>query len=50
MQDKIKFKNCDITGVVNVECRHILIMSMVDLQKGERWALHDLHSQLLTNV
>ena len=36
MQDKIKFKNCDITGVVNVECRHILILSMVDLQKGER--------------
>ncbi|KIM71232.1 hypothetical protein PILCRDRAFT_81407 [Piloderma croceum F 1598] len=50
MQDKIKFKNCDITGVVGIECRHILIMSMVDLQKGERCALHVLHSELFTNI
>lgn len=36
MQDKLKFKNCDITGVINAECHHIYILSMVDLQKGER--------------
>ena len=39
MQDKIKFKNCNITGVINANCHHILILSMVDLQKGERYLL-----------
>lgn len=36
LQDKLKFKNCDITGVINAECHHVYILSMIDLQLGER--------------
>jgi Kyakuja-Dileera-Zisupton transposase len=36
MQDKIKFRSMDITGVVSTTCRHIFVLSTVDLQKGER--------------
>lgn len=43
MQNKIKFKGTVITGVVAVECmRHIFFLSMVDLQKGERYILYTL--------
>ncbi|KAF6743694.1 hypothetical protein DFP72DRAFT_827272 [Ephemerocybe angulata] len=35
-QDKKKFKGMDISGVVNYQCSHILILSSVDLQCGER--------------
>ncbi|KAG7086172.1 hypothetical protein E1B28_002131 [Marasmius oreades] len=42
MQNKLKFKGCVITGVVAVECgRHSVFMSMVDLQKGERFSNAD---------
>jgi len=39
MQNVIKFKNNDVSGVFAVECaRHVLFepSGMVDLQKGER--------------
>lgn len=32
-----KFKNLDVTGVVNIQCSHINIKSTVDLQAGERY-------------
>ncbi|KAG7090398.1 hypothetical protein E1B28_009517 [Marasmius oreades] len=42
MQNKLKFKGCVITGVIAVECgRHCVFLSMVDLQKGERFANAD---------
>lgn len=40
MQNKLKFKGCVITGVLAVECgRHVVFISMVDLQKGERYVV-----------
>ncbi|KAJ2912805.1 hypothetical protein MD484_g7609, partial [Candolleomyces efflorescens] len=42
MQNKLKFKGCVITGVLAVECgRHAVFLAMVDMQKGERYALAD---------
>ncbi|KAF6764485.1 hypothetical protein DFP72DRAFT_799713 [Ephemerocybe angulata] len=42
MQNKLKFKGCVITGVLGVECgRHSIFLSMVDLQKGERFGNAD---------
>ncbi|KAL0569452.1 hypothetical protein V5O48_012511 [Marasmius crinis-equi] len=39
MQNKLKFKGCEITGVVGIECgRHSVFLAMVDLHKGERFA------------
>ncbi|TEB31109.1 hypothetical protein FA13DRAFT_1754893 [Coprinellus micaceus] len=38
-QDRKKFKNMDITGVVSVQCSHVFIKSMVDLQLGEKYVL-----------
>ncbi|TFK35116.1 hypothetical protein BDQ12DRAFT_726248 [Crucibulum laeve] len=37
-QDRKKFKNMDITGVVNLQCSHVFIKASVDLQFGERFA------------
>ncbi|KAK7027953.1 hypothetical protein VNI00_015036 [Paramarasmius palmivorus] len=42
MQNKLKFKGCTITGVLGVQCgRHAMFLSMVDLQRGERFANAD---------
>ncbi|KAL1712183.1 hypothetical protein EV715DRAFT_214149 [Schizophyllum commune] len=42
MQNKYKFANCVITGVVGAECaRHCCFLSMVDLQAGEKYANTD---------
>ncbi|KAJ7018652.1 hypothetical protein C8F04DRAFT_1198692 [Mycena alexandri] len=41
-QDKKKFKNMDITGIVNVQCSHVFVKSSVDLQFGERYANVDI--------
>ncbi|KAJ7185127.1 hypothetical protein B0H12DRAFT_1083229, partial [Mycena haematopus] len=41
-QDKKKFKNMEITGIVNVQCSHVFIRTSVDLQLGERYANVDL--------
>ncbi|KAJ7449748.1 hypothetical protein B0H11DRAFT_1743513, partial [Mycena galericulata] len=41
-QDKKKFKNMEITGIVNVQCSHVFIKASVDLQFGERYANVDL--------
>ncbi|KAJ7710854.1 hypothetical protein B0H17DRAFT_914216 [Mycena rosella] len=35
-QDKKKFKNMEITGIVNTQCSHVFIQASVDLQFGER--------------
>lgn len=32
----------DVTGVVQVQCRHVLVKSTVDLQLGERYVLVNL--------
>ncbi|KAJ7304705.1 hypothetical protein DFH08DRAFT_825282 [Mycena albidolilacea] len=40
-QDKKKFKNMAITGTVNCQCRHVFILSSVDLHHGERFANTD---------
>ncbi|KAK1215180.1 hypothetical protein PQX77_022217 [Marasmius sp. AFHP31] len=38
LQNRLKFKGCDVTGVVGVECgRHSVFLAMVDLHKGERF-------------
>ena len=39
-QDRKKFKNMEITGIVNIQCSHVFIKSSVDLQLGERY-VHD---------
>ena len=36
-QNRKKFKNMEITGVVNIQCSHIFIKSTVDLQLGEKY-------------
>ncbi|KAJ6466512.1 hypothetical protein DFH09DRAFT_956689 [Mycena vulgaris] len=41
-QDKKKFKNMEITGIVNTQCSHVFIKTSVDLQFGERYANVDL--------
>ncbi|KAF8913329.1 hypothetical protein CPB85DRAFT_1219841 [Mucidula mucida] len=42
MQNRLKFRGCVISGVIAVECgRHCIFLSMVDLQKGERFANAD---------
>ncbi|KAJ7743476.1 hypothetical protein DFH07DRAFT_964111 [Mycena maculata] len=41
-QDKKKFKNMPITGIVNIQCSHVFIKASVDLQLGERYANVDL--------
>ncbi|KAF9536538.1 hypothetical protein CPC08DRAFT_595712, partial [Agrocybe pediades] len=42
LQNKLKFRGSVITGVLGVEClRHMFFISMVDLQKGERYANAD---------
>ncbi|KAF9030929.1 hypothetical protein BJ165DRAFT_1358497 [Panaeolus papilionaceus] len=38
-QDRKKFKNMDITGIVNIQCSHVFIKSSVDLQLGERYLM-----------
>ncbi|KAJ8088246.1 hypothetical protein PM082_022318, partial [Marasmius tenuissimus] len=40
-QDKVKFKNMDISGIVNCQCCHIFIRSTANLQCGERWVCVD---------
>ncbi|KJA14195.1 hypothetical protein HYPSUDRAFT_150698 [Hypholoma sublateritium FD-334 SS-4] len=40
-QQRKKFKNMDVTGVVQVQCSHVLVKSTVDLQLGERFANTD---------
>ncbi|KAF8955769.1 hypothetical protein BDZ97DRAFT_1709000 [Flammula alnicola] len=40
-QNRKKFKNMDITGIVNIQCSHVFIQSSVDLQLGERFANTD---------
>jgi hypothetical protein len=35
-QDRKKFRNMDITGIVCVQCSHVFIKSTVDLQLGEK--------------
>ncbi|KAK1230695.1 hypothetical protein PQX77_006210 [Marasmius sp. AFHP31] len=53
-QNRVKFKNMDISGIVNCQCDHIFVWSSVDLQLGERFVntdyvlrlaleLHDFH-------
>ncbi|KAK6966548.1 hypothetical protein R3P38DRAFT_2816040 [Favolaschia claudopus] len=37
-QDKKKFENTEITGIVNVQCTHVFVKASVDLQHGERYA------------
>ncbi|TFK32656.1 hypothetical protein BDQ12DRAFT_728502 [Crucibulum laeve] len=41
-QDQKKFKNMDITGIVNLQCSHVFIKASVDLQFGERFFIHQL--------
>ncbi|TEB21527.1 hypothetical protein FA13DRAFT_1757507 [Coprinellus micaceus] len=41
-QDRKKFKNMDITGVINVQCSHVFVKLTVDLQLGERFVNTDL--------
>ncbi|KAG2018837.1 hypothetical protein CC2G_008224 [Coprinopsis cinerea AmutBmut pab1-1] len=41
-QDRKKFKNMDITGVVKIDCSHCFIKSVVDLQLGERFPNTDM--------
>ncbi|KAJ6529952.1 hypothetical protein DFH09DRAFT_1093763 [Mycena vulgaris] len=36
-QDKKKFKNREVTGIVNVQCSHVFVQSSVDLEFGERF-------------
>ncbi|KAF8955089.1 hypothetical protein BDZ97DRAFT_1968746 [Flammula alnicola] len=40
-QDRKKFKNMDITGIVCIQCSHIFIKSTVDLQLGEKFTNTD---------
>ncbi|KAJ6467656.1 hypothetical protein C8R47DRAFT_1056068 [Mycena vitilis] len=41
-QDKKKFKNMDVTGIVNTQCSHVFVKASVDLQYGERYVNVDI--------
>ncbi|KAJ7075083.1 hypothetical protein B0H15DRAFT_806464 [Mycena belliarum] len=41
-QDKKKFKNMEVTGIVNIQCSHVFIKASVDLEFGERFVNVDL--------
>ncbi|KAJ7025262.1 hypothetical protein C8F04DRAFT_1269385 [Mycena alexandri] len=41
-QDKKKFTNKELSGIINLQCSHVFIKSSVDLQYGERYANVDL--------
>ncbi|KAK1224256.1 hypothetical protein PQX77_012834, partial [Marasmius sp. AFHP31] len=45
-QNRVKFKNMDISGIVNCQCDHIFVWSSVDLQLGERFVNTDYALQL----
>ncbi|KAK1221248.1 hypothetical protein PQX77_015947 [Marasmius sp. AFHP31] len=40
-QNKTKFKNMDISGIVNCQCCHIFVRSSANLKCGERWVSVD---------
>ncbi|EAU82120.2 hypothetical protein CC1G_09579 [Coprinopsis cinerea okayama7 len=40
-QDRKKFKRMRVTGVVKIDCSHLFVKAMVDLQLGERFANTD---------
>ncbi|KAJ7213665.1 hypothetical protein C8J57DRAFT_1029924, partial [Mycena rebaudengoi] len=42
-QDKKKFKNMAITGIVNTQCSHVFVKASVDMQFGERYVAPYLH-------
>jgi Kyakuja-Dileera-Zisupton transposase len=42
-QDKKKFIGCDISGVLNIQCPHVFILSSVDLELGEKYGDPPLH-------
>jgi hypothetical protein len=35
-QEKKKFVGTDISGILNIQCSHVFVVSTVDLQYGER--------------
>ncbi|KAJ2911567.1 hypothetical protein MD484_g8844, partial [Candolleomyces efflorescens] len=41
-QDRKKFKNMNITGIINIQCLHVFVKSTVDMHLGERFSLTDL--------
>ncbi|KAJ7697398.1 hypothetical protein B0H17DRAFT_1130376 [Mycena rosella] len=41
-QDRKKFKNMEITGIVNTQCSHVFVKASVDMQYGERYVNVDL--------
>ncbi|KAH6880562.1 hypothetical protein BKA70DRAFT_1575759 [Coprinopsis sp. MPI-PUGE-AT-0042] len=44
-QDKKKFIGCDISGVVNIQCPHVFVLSSVDLELGEKFVSTDFALQ-----
>ncbi|KAK1223873.1 hypothetical protein PQX77_013239 [Marasmius sp. AFHP31] len=40
-QNKTKFKNMDISGIMNCQCCHIFVHSSANLKCGERWVSVD---------
>ncbi|KAL0564085.1 hypothetical protein V5O48_017971 [Marasmius crinis-equi] len=40
-QNKVKFKNMDISGIVNCQCCHVFIRTSANLQCVERWVCVD---------
>ncbi|KAJ6513753.1 hypothetical protein C8R47DRAFT_1286610 [Mycena vitilis] len=55
-QDKKKFKNMEITGIVNTQCSHVFVRASVDLEIGERFVnvdaslAHALRQKLISGV
>ncbi|KAH6916341.1 hypothetical protein BKA70DRAFT_1502308 [Coprinopsis sp. MPI-PUGE-AT-0042] len=40
-QETKKFIGCDISGIVNIQCPHVFIVSTVNLKGGEKFGLSD---------
>ncbi|KAL0071315.1 hypothetical protein AAF712_001171 [Marasmius tenuissimus] len=40
-QNKVKFKNMDISGIVNCQCCHVFIRTSANLKCAERWVCVD---------
>ncbi|KAJ3527974.1 hypothetical protein NMY22_g9581 [Coprinellus aureogranulatus] len=35
-QDKSKFAGMDVSGIINIQCHHVMVLATVDLYKGEK--------------
>ncbi|KAH6905648.1 hypothetical protein BKA70DRAFT_1107378 [Coprinopsis sp. MPI-PUGE-AT-0042] len=45
-----KFIGCDISGIINVQCPHVFILSTVNMKRGEKQANNHLRHRFFTSL